>query len=149
MWPEKMAASLQLLHVLLLTYSLLNLNFNISAAITISICIPTRNTDEEFLKDFQRSNVDLQYLSLSYALNYVQKIESSSRTSISFPVVVRKYHDKINSMKSWFWQTVQEHCPSRQDGRSLKPLICASSAVTKQRVTEVCARLVLQFIQHA
>lgn len=100
------------------------------------------NTDEEFLKDFQRSNADLQCLILPYALNYVRKIESSSMTSISFPVVVRKYHDKINSMKSSFWQTVQEHCPSRQDGRSLKPLIHVPSTAKKQRVMDVCARLV-------
>lgn len=100
------------------------------------------NTDEEFLKDFQRSNADLQCLILPYALNYVRKIESSSMTSISFPVVVRKYHDKINSMKSSFWQTVQEHCPSRHDGRSLKPLIHVPSTAKKQRVMDVCARLV-------
>lgn len=61
------------------------------------------NSNEIFLKDFQRSDVDLQCLILPYVLNYVREIESSSMTSISFPVVVRKYHDKINSMKSSFW----------------------------------------------
>lgn len=100
------------------------------------------NTDAEFFKDFQRSNADLQCLFLPFALNYVRKIESSGMTSMSFPVVVRKYHDKINSIKSSFWQTVQEQCPSRQDGRSLKPLIHVSSTAKKQRVMDVCARLV-------
>lgn len=66
----------------------------------------------------------------------------NSMTFISFPVIVRKYHDKINSMKSSFRQTVQEHCPSCQDGRSLKPLIHVSSTAKKQRVMDVCAQLV-------